>query len=70
MGILRSIGEALLVILIIIALFGVPLIPCYLIWWFVGSPSGWLALATIIVDIVIYIFAWFITLIGVIAATN
>lgn len=70
MSVLRSIADALSIVFIVIMLFGVPLLPCYLIWWIVGPTGGWLALATMIIDVFVYIVVWFWMLVLVVAILN
>lgn len=43
-------------------LFGVPLVPCYLVWLLVSPASDAIALLTVFLCAVIYVFAWLIIL--------
>ena len=46
----------------LVILFGVPLIPGYIIWWLVQPASDWAAIATIFLCICTYIPSWFLVL--------
>ena len=55
---------------VLIALFGIPLIPCYVIWSLVSPASGALALATVLMCIVVYIIVWFVEVIFIVIAAS
>ena len=64
----RNLVAGLAIIGIVVAFFGIPLIPCFIVWSLVSPASDMVALATVFLCICIYIVAMLVELVLVVIA--